>query len=67
MPNKYHAKPFPKSGGSTKAEGSPPDLSMPIKTAAWPGLPGPASKSRAAGTPTTGCKGMPFYPKKVGL
>jgi hypothetical protein len=31
MPNKYHAKPFPKSGGSTKAEGSPPDLSMPIK------------------------------------
>lgn len=66
MPNKSYSK-FPSKGGETKAMGSAPDLSMPIRTASWPGLPGPASKSRAAGTPETGCKGMPFYPKKQGM
>jgi hypothetical protein len=67
MSNKYNQKMKSTGGGSNKATGSPPALSMPETTAAWPGLPGPASKSRAAGVPTTGYTGKPFELKKVGM
>jgi hypothetical protein len=55
-------------GGSNKATGSSPNLSMPEKTANWPGLPGKTQPSgRSLGAPTTGKAGAPFYIKKVGL
>ena len=53
-------------GGSNKAMGSSPSLAMPEKTANWPGLPGKASPSRAAGAPKTGYSG-PFRVKQQGM
>ena len=41
-------------GGSNKAQGSGPSISMPEKTANWPGLPGKASPDRSAGVPKEG-------------
>ena len=67
MPNKYHSKMKSHGGGSNKAMGSAPSTAMPVKTANWPDLPGPAGSSRAAGTSTTGCKGKPFQLKAKGL
>lgn len=65
--NKYHSKLKSNGGASNQASGSSPSLAMPVKTANWGGLPGPASSSRAAGTPTTGASGKPFQHKKTGL
>ena len=68
MPNKFYSKIKSTGGGSNKASGSPPSLGMPVKTAAWPGLPGKTqSKSRSGGAPTTGTGNKPFYVKKEGL
>lgn len=72
MSNKYFNKDTAPSkqtggeGGSNKAMGSTPSLSMPEKTAAWPGLPGKASPNRSAGTPRTGFSGL-FVVKKEGM
>jgi hypothetical protein len=73
MANKYHnqgANPSSQKGGeggSNKASGSAPALSMPEKTASWPGLPGKSQGgSRSGGAPTTGYAG-PFHHKKIGL
>lgn len=35
------------AGADTKARGSKPSGAMPMKTANWPGLPGPAQPSRS--------------------
>lgn len=67
MANKHHSKMKSSGGGTNKASGSPPSAAMPMKTAACPGLPGPASKCRAAGTSTTGHSGNPFHVKKMGM
>ena len=54
-------------GGSNKPTGKRPTLTLPNKTANWPGVPGGTqTKSRSAGVSETGHKG-PFYVKKVGL
>lgn len=70
--NKYHTntgngKFSGGEGGSNKAQGRRPTLTLPNKTANWPGAPGNTqSKSRSAGMPETGKRG-PFYVKKDGL
>lgn len=57
MSNKYHNRDTAPSkqtggqGGSNKAMGKAPSLSMPEKTANWPGLPGKAGPDRSAGVP----------------
>lgn len=66
MPNPNYNKLSPGEGGSNKAMGSSPPTAMPEKTANWPGVPGKASASRAAGTPQKGSMGS-FEVKKVGL
>ena len=60
MANKYHdqgANPSKQSGGeggSNKATGNPPSMSMPEKTANWPGLPGKSGPDRSGGVPNNG-------------
>ena len=73
MSNKYFSngsQPSSQSGGKggdNKAAGKRPTLTLPNKTANWPGVPGGTqSRSRSAGVPEIGHKG-PFYVKKVGL
>ena len=41
----------------------PVSTAMPIKTANWPGLPGPGGPDRSDGTPKVGYCGAPFYAK----
>lgn len=43
-------KPAPSSGVKPLPSGSP-DLSMPMRTASWPGLPGKAGPDRSNGVP----------------
>lgn len=63
MANKYinqGANPSKQTGGSNppaKPQGSAPNLSMPEKSANWPGLPGKAGPNR----------GPLEYPKKKGI
>ena len=73
MANKYFqsgSQPSKQSGGgggSNKPAGKRPTLTLPNKTANWPGVPGGTqSRSRSAGVPETGHKGS-FYVRKVGL
>lgn len=73
MSNKYWNKDTVPSkqtggeGGSNKAMGSAPSLSMPEKPVGYPGLPGKEQpKSRSGGAPTSGPLG-PFYVNKEGL
>lgn len=68
MPNKHHSKMKSHGGGSNKAMGAAPDLSMPMKPGPCAGIPGsPQPSNRSGGAPTTGRKGAPFYVKKIGL
>lgn len=77
MANKYHnqgANPSSQSGdggGSNKAQGSPANVSMPVRTANWPGLPGKSGPDRSAGVPNRGYVGQfyalqEFSPRKMG-
>lgn len=67
MPNpNYNKMTSAGKGAFNKPMGSPPSEAMNEKTANWPGLPGKASASRAAGVPQKGSMG-PFYHKKVGM
>lgn len=69
--NKYHNRDAAPSkytggeGGQNKAMGRSPRMSMPEKTAAWPGLPGKSGPNRAGGAPTKGKLGQ-FHVKRVG-
>ena len=72
MPNKFYSKdavPSKQSwgeGGSNKASGRAPSLSMPERTAAWPGLPGKSGPNRSGGAPTSGKLGQ-FRVKREGI
>lgn len=79
MSNKYHnsdtvtSKQSGGQGGSNEPAGSgnegPGEDSVPqppMKTAAWPGLPGKTQRSRAGGAPTKGHVG-PFRVKSQGI
>jgi hypothetical protein len=69
--NKYHGnltgngKQSGGEGGSNAACGRRPTLTMPEKTANWPGLPGKAGPNRSGGAPTRGKLG-PFTVKREG-
>lgn len=71
MSNKYHntdTAPSHQTGGTGggQVQGRRPVMPGRDGTADWPGLPGKASKSRAAGTPERGYAG-PFRHKKEGM
>jgi hypothetical protein len=57
MPNDYHNRQVtdmhnPTSGSGVKPlPAGKPDLSMPVRTANWPGLPGKGGPERSAGVP----------------
>lgn len=71
MANKLYNGLAGKGGGKAayteQADGSAGSTVMPMKTAAWPDVPGPTQRgSRANGVPTTGhC--CPFRNKSSGL
>ena len=73
MANAYYSDIAPKQLTNKKekkhgAMGMSPTLSMPIKTANWPGVPGKTQKNmRHGGAATKGYCGADFYVKKEGL
>jgi len=72
MPNKFYNDLSSKGGGKVnpadagEGKGTPAPSAMPMKTAAWPGLPGKTGPERSLGTPKRGKRG-PFHVKQEGL
>ena len=68
MANRYYKKPASQKPAPTGNEGPAPSAA-PVKTASWPGLPGPAKSSSwdAGDGPDYGCDPKRFHFKSEGV